>query len=220
MKPSSTNTQSYIMKSFFAWLHQEEYIPKNPMLKIKETKVPGRLREALTLDEIEILRQKCKTLREKTLLEFTYSTGCRVSEIVDVNIDDIDFHTKTLKVIGKGNKERIVCFNTKAKYLLKEYMLSRADNNPSLFVASKGTHARLGKRSIENEIKKIAKRANLGKSIYPHLLRHSIATHLLSGGMLLHNVQKLLGHSDPKTTQIYAQISIGNVIYEYGKMVS
>ncbi|MBZ9635604.1 site-specific tyrosine recombinase/integron integrase [Clostridium sp. FP1] len=218
LMPSSTNTQINILKSFFGWLHQEEYIPKNPMLIIHETKVPGRLREALTLDEVEILRQKCKNLREKTILEFAYSTGCRLSEIVDVNIKDLNFHDKTLKVIGKGDKERVVCFNTKSKYLLKEYISSRNDSTPALFVANKGTHARLGGRSIENEVKKIAVRANLGKSIYPHLLRHSIATHLLSGGMLLHNVQKLLGHSDPKTTQIYAETSIENVIYEYKRI--
>ena len=220
LMPSSTNTQINIFKSFFGWLQQEEYIFKNPMLKIKETKVPGRLREALTLDEVEILRQKCKNLREKVILEFTYSTGCRLSEIVKVNKEDIDFHTKTLKVIGKGNKERVVCFNTRASYLMREYILSRDDDCLALFITSKGPRNRLCKRSIETEVAKIAKRANLGKAIFPHLLRHSIATHLLAGGMLLHNVQKLLGHSDPKTTQIYAETSIKNVIYEYGKMIS
>jgi integrase/recombinase XerD len=185
LKPSTTNTQNYILKSFFSWLREEEYIPQNPMLKIKATKEPGRLRHALTVDEVEVLRQKCKNIREKALLEFTYSSGCRLSEIVDINKEDIDWHNKTLKVIGKGNKERVVCFNTKSKYLLKEYILSRAD---------------------------------LGKSIYPHLLRHSIATHLLAAGMALHNVQALLGHSDPKTTQIYAETSIENVVYEYKRI--
>lgn len=218
LKPSTTNTQSYILKSFFSWLLAEEYIPKNPMLTIKATKEPGRLRHALTVDEVEILRQKCKSIREKALLEFTYSSGCRLSEIVNINKEDIDWHNKTLKVIGKGNKERIVCFNTKARYLLREYILSRDDNNPALFVTSKGKHNRLGGRSIEREIKNIASRADLGKSIYPHLLRHSIATHLLAAGMALHNVQALLGHSDPKTTQIYAETSIENVVYEYKRI--
>ena len=218
LKPGTTNTQGYILKSFFSWLAEEEYIPKNPMLKIKATKEPDRLRHALTVDEVEALRQKCENLREKTLLEFTYSTGCRLSEIESVNKDDLNFHDKTLKVIGKGNKERIVCFNTKAKYLLKQYILSRTDDNPALFVASKGKNIRLGGRSIEREIKKIALRANLGKAIYPHLLRHSIATHLLAAGMSLHNVQALLGHSDPKTTEIYAETSVENVVYEYKRI--
>jgi len=218
LMPSSTNTQINIMKSFFAWLFQEEYIPKNPMLKINQTKEPIRLREALTVDEIEILRQKCENLRERTLLEFTYSTGCRLSEIVGVDKDSINFQDKTLKVIGKGNKERVVCFNTKAKYLMQEYILSRNDDNPALFITSKSPHSRLGGRSIERLIKVIATRANLGKAIYPHLLRHSIATHLLAGGMSLHSVQKLLGHSDPKTTQIYAETSLENVVYEYKRI--
>jgi len=218
MKPSSTNEQIFILKSFFGWLFIEEYIPKNPTSKLKQTKVPSRLREALSVDEIEILRQKCKSVREKALLEFTYSSGCRLAEIVDINKEDIDWNNKTLKVIGKGNKERVVCFNTKAKYLLKEYILSRRDNNCALFVASKGPHNRLGGRSIERIINVIADRAQLGKSIYPHLLRHSIATHLLAAGMALHNVQALLGHSDPKTTQIYAETSIENVVYEYKRI--
>jgi len=218
MKPSSTNEQIFILKSFFGWLFLEEYIPKNPTSKLNQTKVPSRLREALTVDEIEILRQKCKSIREKSLLEFIYSSGCRLAEVVDININDIDWNNKTLKVIGKGNKERVVCFNTKTKYLLKEYILSRKDNNPALFVASKGIHSRLGGRSIERVISIIADRAQLGKAIYPHLLRHSIATHLLAAGMALHNVQALLGHSDPKTTQIYAETSIENVVYEYKRI--
>lgn len=218
LNAGSTNTQIFILKSFFGWLFQEEYIPKNPMAKIKQTKEPSRLREALTVDEIEILRQKCKNIREKALLEFTYSSGCRLTEIVNIDKDEIDFHNKTVRVIGKGNKERVVCFNTKAKYLLKEYIMSRNDNDPALFVCSKGLHTRMGGRSIEREIKNIATRANLGKSIYPHLLRHSIATHLLAAGMALHNVQSLLGHSDPKTTQIYAETSLENVVYEYKRI--
>jgi integrase/recombinase XerD len=101
---------------------------------------------------------------------------------------------------------------------LQEYILSRKDDNPALFIASKAPYGRLGKRSIQREIEIIAKRADLGKAIYPHLLRHSIATHLLAAGMALHNVQALLGHSDPKTTEIYAESSIESVIYEYKRI--
>ena len=218
MKPSSTNEQIFILKSFFGWLFTEEYIPKNPTTKLKQIKMPSRLREALNTDEIEILRQKCENIREKSLFEFAYSSGCRLAEIVSINKDDIDWNNKILKVIGKGNKERVVCFNTKAKYLLQEYILSRNDNNCALFVSSKGEHERLGGRSIERIIGIIADRAKLGKAIYPHLLRHSVATHLLAAGMALHNVQALLGHSDPKTTQIYAETSIENVVYEYKRI--
>lgn len=218
MKSTTTNEQIFILKSFFGWLFTEEYIPKNPTTKLKPTKVPSRLREALSVEEIEILRQKCSSIREKALFEFTYSTGCRLAEIASVNKEDIDWNNKTLRVIGKGNKERVVCFNTKAKYLLKEYIMSRNDDNSALFITTKSPNTRLGKRSIQREIGIIAGRANLGKAIYPHLLRHSIATHLLAAGMALHNVQALLGHSNPKTTQIYAETSVENVVYEYKRI--
>lgn len=218
MKPSSVNNQISILKSFFSWLHGEEYITKNPMLKIKATKQPKRLRHSLSLDEMETIRQKCKTLREKALIEFTYSTGCRLSEIVNIDKDDINWSDMTLKVIGKGNKERQVCFNTKAKYLLKEYLLSREDDNPALFITSRKPCKRLGGRSIEREIEKIAIRAGLEKAVYPHLLRHTFATHKLAAGMPLHILQALLGHEDPATTQIYAETNQDNILYEYKKI--
>lgn len=220
MKPSSKNGQITILKSFFSWLRGEEYIPKNPMLKIKQTKQPKRLRKPLTLYELEVLRQKCKTIRQKALLEFTYSTGCRLDEIVNVDKDIISWSNRTLKVIGKGNKERQVFFSEKAEYLLREYLLSRNDDDQALFVTSKGKIHRLGRRSIEREIEKIAKMAGLGKRVYPHLLRHTFATHALAAGMPIHILQAILGHSTPATTQIYAETNNENVIYEYNKRIS
>jgi len=219
MQANSMNGQISVLKSFFKWLTNEDYIPKNPTVNLKQTKEPKRIREPLSRDEVELLRQNCKKLRESAILEFAYSTGCRLSEIVGVNKEDIDWAEMTLKVIGKGDKERVVCFNTKAKFLLKEYILSRNDDCPALFVSVKNPHGRLGQRAIEREIKIIAKRANFTKSIYPHLLRHTIATHMLAAGMPLHIVQALLGHEDPKTTQIYAVTDKSNVVHAY-KMIS
>lgn len=218
LKGNSKNGLLSILKSFFGWLHREDYILKDPTINYKQTKEPKRLREPLTMDEVELLRQTCNKLRESAIVEFAYSTGCRVSEISGVNIEDIDWHEMTLNVIGKGDKERQVCFNTKAKYLLKEYILSRNDECPALFVSMKNPHGRLGQRAIEREIKVIAIRAKFTKSIFPHLLRHTFASHKLAAGMPLHIVQALLGHSDPKTTQIYAVTSKTNVVYEYRKI--
>jgi len=218
LKANSKNGLLSILKSFFGWLHREDYIPKDPTINYKQTKEPKRIREPLTLDEVELLRQNCKTLRESAIIEFAYSTGCRVSEIAGVDIEDIDFHEMTLNVIGKGDKERQVCFNTKAKYLMKEYILSRSDNCPALFITMKNPYGRLGTRAIEREIKNIAKRAKFTKSIYPHLLRHTFASHLLAAGLPLHIVQALLGHEDPKTTQIYAETSKADVIYQYRRI--
>ncbi|WP_409068870.1 tyrosine-type recombinase/integrase [Clostridium caseinilyticum] len=163
MKATSVNGQITILKSFFSWLHDEEYIPKNPAAKLKQTKEPKRLRHALSEEEIELLRQASKTDREKALIEFLVSTGCRLSEVVGINKNDIDWNEMSLNVIGKGNKERKVYFSTKAKILLKKYLLARSDENIALFVTSKKPHGRLGGRSVQREIKKIADRAGIKK---------------------------------------------------------
>ncbi|EPY2286116.1 site-specific tyrosine recombinase/integron integrase [Clostridium sporogenes] len=218
MKATSVNGQISILKSFFGWLADEEYIPKNPAKKLKQTKEPKRLRHAMTEEEIENLRQACKTEREKALVEFLISTGCRLSEIVGVDKLDIDWHEMSLTVVGKGNKERKVYFNTKAKILLKKYLLTRKDNNEALFVTSKRPHTRLGGRSIQREIKKIAKRAGINKSIYPHLFRHSFATGKINSGMPLPVLQHIMGHENPSTTQIYAELSEENIRHEYKKI--
>lgn len=215
MKATSMNGQITILKSFFSWLHSEEYIPKNPMLRIKQTKVPKRLRHALTQEEIELLRQACKTHREKALIEFLVSTGCRLSEVVNINQQDIDWYEMSLNVIGKGNKERKVYFSVKAKILIKKYLNTRKDSNSALFVASKGKNLRLGGRSVEREIKKVTMRAGIDKSVYPHLFRHSFATHSLNSGMSLPVLQHLMGHTEPATTMIYAELSEENVKHEY-----
>lgn len=218
MKATSTNGQISILKSFFSWLHNEEYIPKNPMVKIKPTKEPKRVRHALSEEELELLRQACKTEREKALTEFLVSSGCRLSEVVGINIDDIDWNEKSLFVIGKGNKERKVYFNTKAKILLKKYLLTRTDENNALFVASKRPYARLGGRSIEKEIKNISARVKIDKSIFPHLFRHTFATISLNKGLSLPVLQHIMGHENPSTTQIYAELSEENIEHEYRKI--
>lgn len=218
MNPSSVNGQISILKSFFGWLANEEYIPKNPTLKLKQTKQPKRVRKPLTKEEIELLREACETDRQKALVEFLISTGCRLSEIVEVNKDDINWHEMSLFVVGKGDKERKVYFTTRAKILLKKYLFSREDDNPALFVTSKRPYNRLGRRSIQREIKKIANMEGLEKSIYPHLFRHSFATYKINSGMSLPVLQHIMGHEDPATTQIYAELSEENVMHEYKKI--
>ncbi|MDS1004954.1 tyrosine-type recombinase/integrase [Clostridium sporogenes] len=218
LKQTSVNGQISILKSFFGWLHDEEYIPKNPAKKLKQTKEPKRVRHALNQEELELLRQACKTNREKALLEFLISTGCRLSEVVGIDKSDIDWNEMSLHVIGKGNKERKVYFDVKTKILLKKYLAIRDDITPALFVASKGTHARLGGRSIQREIKKIAKRVGTEKPIYPHLFRHSFATGKINSGMPLPVLQHIMGHENPSTTQIYAELSEENIRHEYKKI--
>jgi len=225
LKPSSTNTQISILKSFFGWLASEEYIPRNPAAKIKLTKEPKHLRHPLTDEEIENLRQACEELkkplekdRSKALLEFLNSTGCRLSEVTSINIIQVNWYEMSLNVIGKGSKERKVYFNVKAKVLLKKYLKDRKGTGEALFISLKAPYQRLGNRAVEHSINKIAKIANFQKSVFPHLFRHSFATHSLNAGMSLPVLQKLMGHSNADTTMIYAELSQENVQHEYKRI--
>ncbi len=218
MKASSVNGQISVLKSFFGWLNEEEYILKNPAKKLKQTKEPKRVRKPMSDEEIELLRQACQKDREKALIEFLISTGCRLSEVVGVNKENVNWYERSLYVVGKGDKERKVYFNVKTKILLQKYIKNRKDANPALFVASKYPYNRLGGRSIEREVSKIAQRAGFNKSVYPHLFRHSFATHSINSGMPLPVLQHIMGHTTPATTQIYAAISEENIQHEYKKI--
>ena len=216
-KPSTINSIIFYIKAFFAWLESEDLIPKNPARKLEVNKVPKRLRKALTVEELERLRIACKDNRERALVEFLFATGCRVSEVVNCNIEDLNLNDNSLRVVGKGDKERIVCFGDKTKVYLKKYIDNerRKDNDPALFVSQKFPYNRLSRRGIELIIHNIAERAGFNKSVYPHLLRHTMATLGLQNGANLVTIQHLLGHTDPATTQIYAENSLENIKHEY-----
>jgi len=214
LKATSTNTKISVLKSFFGWLFEEEYIPKNPTSKLKQTKVPKVLRHPLSDEEVENLRQVCTKDRDEALIEFLVSTGCRLSETISINIDQTDFHEMSLFVIGKGKKERKVYFTTKAKILLKKYIKNRKGINHALFISERFPFQRIGSRAIECSINKIAKAANFDKPVFPHLFRHSFATHNINAGMPLPVLQKLMGHSSADTTMIYAELSQENIQHE------
>jgi len=214
-KPSTINTMIFIIKGFFTWLETEELIPRNIAKKLEVNKIPKRLRKSLTVEELEKLRIACKNSRERALVEFLFATGSRVSEVVYCNIEDLNLSDNTLRVIGKGDKERIVCFGDKTKVYLKKYLEDRTDLNPALFVGIKKPYNRLKKRAIELIIHDIAESAGFTKNVFPHLLRHTMATLGLQNGANLATIQHLLGHTDPSTTQIYAQNSLDNIKHEY-----
>lgn len=209
--------ESDVLRGFFSWLEDEEYIGKSPMRKIKPMKVSKRLREALSKEEFEILRQGATTPRQKALLEFLYSTGCRLDETVNVDKADIDWQRMQLRVIGKGDKERMVYINATAKVHLRKYLMSRLDDCPALFVSERRPYSRIGRRAVEREIDKIMQQSGLQKNVYPHLIRHTAATHWLNSGMDLTIIQKILGHDNPQTTMIYAKLSDAETEHAYRK---
>ena len=180
---------------------------RDPSKKLKTPKKEKRLPKALSLEELEMLREACKTNRQRAFLEILCATGCRLSEIQQLNRNDIDYHAKSCKVIGKGDKEREVYFSHKAMYHLEKYLNSRTDDNDALMVSERKPHGRLSGRSIQREISLLAQQAGLEKRVSPHTLRHTFATLTLNNGADITAVQALLGHSNPATTQIYAQLT-------------
>jgi integrase/recombinase XerD len=207
VKMSTMGTKLSVLKSFFSWLAAEEIILKDPTAKLKPPKVEKRLPKALSIEELEMLREACKTDRQRAFIEVMYATGCRLSEVRQMNKEAINIQNMSTNVIGKGDKEREVYLSFKALYHLKKYLKNRKDTNEALFISQKKPHQRLSNRGIQREIASIAQNAGLEKKVSPHVLRHTFATLTLNNGAELVAVQELLGHSSPETTLRYARIT-------------
>lgn len=193
-----------IICTFFKWLVNEEYIIKNPALKVEPIKFEKIHKRSMSQMELERIRNACKDLREKLIIEILFSTGCRVSELQNLNKTDINFETKEVILYGKGNKHRTSYINAKTEVLLKEYLASRTDNNPALLVSSKKPYRRLLKPGIEKIIRDIRSRVpDVTYNITPHVFRHTTATMALNRGMNVVDVSKFLGHSKIETTMEY-----------------
>jgi integrase/recombinase XerD len=207
LKMSTIGTKLSILKSFLSWLAGEEIIHRDPTAKLKPPKTEKLLPKALNIEELEMLREGCTTARQRALIEVMYATGCRLSEITQLNIFDINFQTMSFHVIGKGSKERVVYLSAKAVYNFKKYLKYRNDICEALFVTERKPHKRLENRAIQREVKVIANNARITKNVSPHVLRHTFATLTLNNGAELVAVQELLGHSSPETTLRYARIT-------------
>lgn len=204
---STVGTKLSKIKSFYKWLVEEEIVLRNPAAKIKTPKVPKRLPKHLTISELERVRESCDTLRQRALIETLYSTGCRISELIGLDQQQIDWNTSTVNVIGKGDKERTVYLSERAVYHLRAYLNSRTDDCEALFVAFNRPHRRLSKRSAADELEKIEAKAGFDKHLHPHLFRHTYGMLKMESGIELADLQQLLGHSNPSTTLTYGRVS-------------
>lgn len=207
LKTSTVSTKLSVLKSFFGWLVKEEVLLRDPTAKIRLPKKEQRLPKGLSIEELEKVRESCETLRRRALIEVFYSTGCRLAELAAMNKSDVNYQAMNMKVIGKGNKERIVYLSFKAIYHLKKYLNSREDDVQALFVTERKPHRRMGHRAIQREIDKVEAVAKISKKLTPHVMRHTFATLSTDAGIDLADLQHLMGHSNPSTTLIYSNVS-------------
>jgi integrase/recombinase XerD len=206
LKPSSMGMRIRYLRAFLHWASDEGHIEKNPASKLREPRLGKHLPKALGEEDMEMLRESCKTSMEHALIEFLYTTGSRVGEVTSLNRNDIDWDDKSCIVLGKGDKERRIYFNMKCFIWLRKYVNERTDNDGALFVTERAPH-RLSIEMIRYIVKRVAKRAKIEVAMYPHIMRHSYATHLLNNGAPLEGIQTLLGHANIDTTRIYADLS-------------
>ena len=204
-----------VLSSFFSWLADEEYIPNNPMKKLKKIKVDKKIMHPFSNDEIEMLKDACKDKREKAVISLLLSTGMRCGELYRANISDVNFSSNEIKVLGKGNKERFCYLNAAAKKHLIDYLGTRSDNFPSLITSVHNRtfcskENRVGITGIEIFVRKLGKRAGVSNT-HPHRFRRTFATTALKRGATLEQVQRMLGHEKIDTTLKYAIIADNTV---------
>ena len=208
-----------IYSSFFSWLEDEDYITKSPVRRIHKVRTDALVKEVLTDENIEVLRDSCHELRDIAMIDLLLSTGMRVGELVKINREDIDFQERQCVVFGKGNKEREVYFNARTKIHLKKYLEQRTDTNPALFVSLHEPHTRLTISGVEVRLRQLGKRVNLNK-VHPHKFRRTLATMAIDKGMPIEQVQKMLGHVKIDTTLHYAMVNQTNVKIAHRKFLN
>lgn len=208
-----------ILSSFFSWLEDEDYIVKSPVRRIHKVKTAISIKETYSDEELEKMRDSCEELRDLAMIDMLASTGMRVGEMVLLNRDDINFGERECIVFGKGDKERMVYFDARAKLHLQEYLNSRTDGNPALFVTLRSPHERIQIGGIEHRLREIGKRLNIPK-VHPHKFRRTLATAAIDKGMPIEQLQQLLGHQRIDTTLQYAMVKQSNVKSAHRKYVS
>lgn len=207
-----------ILSSFFSWLEDEDYILKSPVRRIHKVKTISNIKETYSDEALELMRDNCIEKRDLAIIDMLASTGMRVGEMVLLNRNDIDFNERECVVFGKGSKERVVYFDARTKIHLQNYLGSRTDDNPALFVSLKKPYNRLKIGGIETRLREFGKQLGLQK-VHPHKFRRTLATVAIDKGMPIEQLQQLLGHRKIDTTLQYAMVKQSNVKIAHRKYI-
>ena len=199
-----------IMSSFFSWLEDEDYIVKSPVRRIHRVKTAQITKETLSDEELETLRDACESKRDLAVVDLLASTGMRIGELIRLNVTDVNLQERECIVTGKGNKQRPVYFDVRAKLHLAEYLETRADNNSALFVSLDSKARRITVGGMELRLRNLGKKVGVSR-VHPHKFRRTLANHAIDKGMPIEQVQKLLGHAKIDTTMHYAMVNQNNV---------
>lgn len=208
-----------IFSTFFSWLEDEDFILKSPVRRIHKVKTGEQVKETISDENLEVLRDNCKNIRDLAIIDLLASTGMRVGELVKLNRTDINFNERECIVFGKGNKERVVYFNARAKIHLQQYLKTRKDKNPALFVSLNKPHERLKISGVELRLRELGRGLKIPR-IHPHKFRRTLATMAIDKGMPVEQVQKLLGHVKIDTTMKYAMVNQTNVKLSHRKFIA
>ena len=207
-----------ILSSFFSWLEDEDYILKSPVRRIHKVKTATNIKETYTDEDLEKMRDGCTELRDLAMIDMLASTGMRIGEMVLLNKADINFNERECVVFGKGDKERIVYFDARTKIHLQNYIDSRTDDNPALFVMLRSPHERIKIGGIESRLREMGKKLAIQK-VHPHKFRRTLATMAIDKGMPIEQLQQLLGHKRIDTTLQYAMVKQSNVKLAHKKYI-
>lgn len=199
-----------ILSSFFAWLEDEDIILKSPVRRIHKVKTGQTVKETYSDEALEQIRDHCEAIRDLAIIDLLASTGMRVGEMVKLNIEDIDFDNRECVVFGKGDKERKVYFDARTKIHLTNYLNSRTDKNPALFVTLHSPFDRLQISGVEIRLRELGRKLDIPR-VHPHKFRRTLATMAIDKGMPIEQVQQLLGHAKIDTTMHYAMVNQSNV---------
>ena len=207
-----------ILSSFFSWLEDEDYILKSPVRRIHKVKTATNIKETYTDEELEKMRDNCTELRDLAIVDMLASTGMRIGEMVLLNKADIKFNERECIVFGKGDKERVVYFDARTKIHLQNYIDSRTDDNPALFVTLRAPHTRITIGGIESRLREMGRILEIEK-VHPHKFRRTLATMAIDKGMPIEQLQQLLGHKRIDTTLQYAMVKQSNVKQAHRKYI-